>query len=38
MRLEDDIVVTASGSDVISDALPLDASGIEAWMRQVQGK
>lgn len=38
VRLEDDIVVTASGSDVISDALPLDASGIEAWMRQVQGK
>lgn len=32
VRLEDDIVVTATGSDVISDALPLDASGIEAWM------
>jgi Xaa-Pro aminopeptidase len=32
VRLEDDIVVTETGSDVISDALPLDASGIEAWM------
>lgn len=36
VRLEDDIVVTANGSDVISDALPLDASGIEAWMAKVQ--
>lgn len=36
VRLEDDIVVTANGSDVISDALPLDASGIEAWMALVQ--
>ena len=36
VRLEDDIVVTATGSDVISDALPLDATGIEAWMKLVQ--
>lgn len=36
VRLEDDIVVTATGSDVISDALPLDARGIEAWMAQAQ--
>jgi len=36
VRLEDDIVVTATGSDVISDALPLDASGIEGWMKRVQ--
>lgn len=36
VRLEDDIVVTASGSDVISDALPLDATGIEAWMKLAQ--
>lgn len=35
VRLEDDIVVTATGSDVISDALPLDASGIEAWMKMA---
>ena len=37
VRLEDDIVVTDAGSDVISEALPLDAAGIEAWMRQIQG-
>ncbi|WP_237759895.1 aminopeptidase P family protein [Arthrobacter alpinus] len=36
VRLEDDIVVTATGSDVISDALPLDATGIEAWMARAQ--
>lgn len=36
VRLEDDIVVTASGSDVISDALPLDAAGIEQWMARAQ--
>lgn len=36
VRLEDDIVVTSNGSDIISDALPLDASGIEAWMARVQ--
>lgn len=33
VRLEDHIVVMATGSDVISDALPLDACGIEAWMK-----
>ncbi|MCU6481046.1 Xaa-Pro aminopeptidase [Arthrobacter silviterrae] len=37
VRLEDDIVVTETGSNVISDALPLDAAGIEAWMARVQG-
>ena len=36
VRLEDDIVVTSSGSDVISDALPLDATGIEEWMKLAQ--
>ncbi|GAB3533222.1 aminopeptidase P family protein [Arthrobacter tecti] len=35
VRLEDDILVTPNGSDVLSDALPLDADGIEAWMRAV---
>lgn len=33
VRLEDDVLVTASGSEVLSDALPIDAAGIEAWMR-----
>jgi Xaa-Pro aminopeptidase len=32
-RIEDDILVTDTGSDVLSDALPLDASGLEQWMR-----
>ncbi|WP_231391878.1 aminopeptidase P family protein [Arthrobacter sp. 35W] len=36
VRLEDGIVVTASGSEVLSDALPLDALGIEQWMALVQ--
>lgn len=34
VRLEDDILVTPSGSDVLSEALPIDASGIEEWMRR----
>ena len=33
VRLEDDLLVTADGAEVLSDALPIDASGIEAWMR-----
>lgn len=36
MRLEDDIVVTETGSEVISDELPLDAAGIESWMAAAQ--
>jgi Xaa-Pro aminopeptidase len=32
MRIEDDVLVTATGSEVLSDALPLDASGLERWM------
>ncbi len=31
VRLEDDLVVTNSGSCVLSDALPIDATGVEAW-------
>jgi len=33
VRLEDDVLVTKSGSEVLSDALPIDASGVEAWTR-----
>lgn len=33
VRLEDDILVTATGSEVLSAALPIDAAGIEQWMR-----
>lgn len=34
VRLEDDVLVTPSGSDVLSDTLPIDAAGIEAWTRE----
>jgi Xaa-Pro aminopeptidase len=33
VRLEDDLLVTEDGADVLSDALPIDADGIEAWTR-----
>ncbi|AJT42294.1 aminopeptidase P family protein [Psychromicrobium lacuslunae] len=36
VRLEDNVLVTATGSEVLSEALPIDASGIEAWMAEVQ--
>ncbi|WP_125614045.1 aminopeptidase P family protein [Specibacter cremeus] len=32
VRLEDDILVTPTGSEVLSDALPIDAAGVERWM------
>ncbi|GAB7005042.1 aminopeptidase P family protein [Nocardioides sp. AN3] len=35
VRLEDDVLVTESGSEVLSGALPLDAVGIEAWMAEA---
>jgi Xaa-Pro aminopeptidase len=35
VRLEDDVRVTASGTEVLSSALPIDADGIEAWMTGV---
>ncbi|WP_040166159.1 aminopeptidase P family protein [Microbacterium gorillae] len=31
VRLEDDVLVTARGSEVLSAALPIDAAGVEAW-------
>ncbi|PJJ70584.1 Xaa-Pro aminopeptidase [Diaminobutyricimonas aerilata] len=37
VRLEDDVLVTATGSDVLSDALPIDASGVEQWTRAHLG-
>ncbi|SES46752.1 aminopeptidase P family protein [Actinokineospora terrae] len=37
VRIEDDLVVTATGADVISDALPITADGITEWVRQRRG-
>ncbi|GAA1680295.1 aminopeptidase P family protein [Glycomyces endophyticus] len=36
VRLEDDVLVTATGSEVLSAALPIDAAGIEAWTKAQQ--
>jgi Xaa-Pro aminopeptidase len=33
VRIEDDLLVTDDGSDVLSAALPLSADGLERWMR-----
>ncbi|WP_311258372.1 Xaa-Pro aminopeptidase [Microbacterium sp. WCS2018Hpa-9] len=32
VRIEDDIVVTDDGIDVLSSGLPIDAAGLELWM------
>jgi len=34
IRIEDDILVTPGGSEVLSDAMPIDADGLERWMRE----
>jgi len=36
VRLEDDLVVTDGAARVLSDALPLDADGLSAWMADAQ--
>ncbi|AIY03950.1 MULTISPECIES: aminopeptidase P family protein [Arthrobacter] len=36
VRLEDNVLITDTGSEVISDALPITATGIEDWVAQVQ--
>ncbi|MCK2218801.1 Xaa-Pro aminopeptidase [Actinomadura sp. ATCC 31491] len=35
VRIEDDLLVTPGGARVLSDALPLDAAGLEKWMATV---
>ncbi|MGO4256661.1 aminopeptidase P family protein [Marmoricola sp. RAF53] len=37
IRIEDDIVVTASGSRNLSEALPRDPDAIEEWMAALRG-
>ncbi len=37
VRLEDDLLVTARGHENLSDPLPIDATGIEAWMAAQSG-
>lgn len=32
VRIEDDIVITADGCQILSDQLPREADGLEAWM------
>ncbi|MEQ4717077.1 aminopeptidase P family protein [Nonomuraea sp. B19D2] len=35
VRIEDDLLVTASGTEILSDALPIDASGLERWAKEA---
>lgn len=35
VRIEDDLLVTADGAQVLSQALPVTASGLENWMRRL---
>ncbi|MGP3972264.1 aminopeptidase P family protein [Streptomyces sp. 6N223] len=35
IRLEDDLLVTADGAEVLSGALPISAAEIEAWVRDL---
>lgn len=37
IRLEDDLLVTDRGAEVLSGALPIDAAGVERWAQQHLG-
>lgn len=38
VRIEDDVLVTETGHEVLSHHLPTDADEVEDWMRHVKGK
>ena len=38
VRIEDDVLVTAAGHEVLSHHLPTQADDVEAWMRYINGK
>jgi Xaa-Pro aminopeptidase len=35
VRIEDDLLVTSAGAEILSDALPITADGLEEWVRQL---
>ncbi|UNX55111.1 aminopeptidase P family protein [Georgenia sp. TF02-10] len=37
IRIEDDLLVTGTGAELLSAALPIDADGIERWAREAMG-
>ncbi|MGG7510658.1 aminopeptidase P family protein [Plantibacter sp. YIM 135249] len=36
VRIEDDVLVTVTGSEILSAALPITSAGIEAWMHGLR--
>ncbi|MET7331925.1 aminopeptidase P family protein [Nonomuraea sp. NPDC005650] len=34
VRIEDDLLVTPDGTEILSDALPIDAAGLERWAKE----
>lgn len=38
VRLEDDLLVTGAGTEMLSGSMPIDADGIEAWMKGLDSR